>query len=138
MPVTFDTDTIQLINLFENVTKAHVKDCFVNDDNIVYFIVKGSVGKAVGKNGASIKSTERMIRKGVRVVQFSENLETYAKNLIPQATKIATRNENGKIFLDVWIDRNTKPIIIGRDGKNLKVLKELLQRSHDVFDVVIR
>ncbi|MBI2545328.1 MAG: NusA-like transcription termination signal-binding factor [Candidatus Aenigmarchaeota archaeon] len=138
MPVTFDTDTIQLINLFENVTKAHVKDCFVNDDNIVYFIVKGSVGKAVGKNGASIKSTERMIRKGVRVVQFSENLETYAKNLIPQATKIATRNENGKIFLDVWIDRNTKPIIIGRDGKNLKVLKELLQRSHDVFDVIIR
>ena len=41
MRLTFDTDTIRLITLFENITHAPVKDCLVDKDaNTIYFIVE--------------------------------------------------------------------------------------------------
>ncbi len=138
MPVTFDTETIQLITLFENITHTQVKDCLTDGNKTVYFVVQGNIGKAVGKNGVSVKNTERLIRRDVRIVEFSDDLERFVKNLIPQTNSIKMTNENNRIILEIWIDRNSKPIVIGRDGKNLKVYKELLQRSHDISDVIIR
>lgn len=138
MPVTFDTETIQLINLFENLNKVHVKDCLIDGDNTVYFVVQGDVSRAIGKNGTGIRNTERLIRRYVKVVSFSDDLERFVKNLIPQAHSVNIKTEGDKIFIEVGTDKNSKAIVIGRDGKNLKVYKELLQRSYHVSDVTVR
>lgn len=138
MPVTFDTETIQLITLFENINKVHVKDCFFDGNNTVYFVVQGDVGKVIGKNGIGVRNTERLIRKDVKIVGFSEDLEKFVRNLIPQTNSVNIKNVNNKILIEIRIDKNSKPIVIGRDRKNLKVYKELLQRNHNVSDVIIR
>ncbi|MBI1978455.1 MAG: NusA-like transcription termination signal-binding factor [Candidatus Aenigmarchaeota archaeon] len=140
MPVTLDTETIRLITLFENVTGTGVKDCLVDSqNNTAYFVIEeGWLGKAIGKNGSIVKRTEGLIKKGVKIFEFSGDLERFVRNLIPQATATKFRNEDGKIVVDVWVGKSDKAIVIGRDGKNLKVFKELLQRSHNVNEVVVR
>ncbi len=140
MSVTLDTETIRLITLFENLTGAGVRDCLVDDENrIVYFVIEeGDIGKAIGKNGVVVKKTESLIRKDIKVFEFSDDVETFARNLIPEINLVKLKTENGRSVIDVWVDKRNKAVIIGRDGKNLKVYKELLQRHHGISGVTVR
>lgn len=140
MPVTLDTETIRLITLFENLTGAGVRDCLVDNENgVVYFVIdEGEVGKAIGRNGSSVKNTENLIKKDIKIFEFSENIEKFTRNLIPQITSLKLKTEGGRNAVEVRVDKRDKPIVIGRDGKNLKVYKELLHRNHDISEITVR
>ena len=140
MPVTLDTETIRLITLFENLTGAGVRDCLVDNENgVVYFVIaEGEAGRAIGKNGVSVKNTEKMIKKDIKVFEFSDDTERFVRNLIPQINSVKLRTENGRAVIDVWVDKKDKAVVIGRDGRNLKIYKELLQRNHDISELTVR
>ncbi|MBI2005455.1 MAG: NusA-like transcription termination signal-binding factor [Candidatus Aenigmarchaeota archaeon] len=140
MPVVLDTETIRLITLFENLTGAGVRDCIADTENgIVYFVIEeGKIGKAIGKNGSSIRNIENLIKKNVKVFEFSDNIEKFVKNLISQINSVKLKTENGMNVAEVWVSKKDKAIVIGRDGKNLKVYKELLHRNHAINELIIR
>lgn len=140
MQLTLDTDTIRLITLFENLTGAGVRDCLVDDDNgIVYFVIdEGQIGKAIGKNGSSVRNTENLIKKNIKVFEFSEDAERFVRNLIPSVNSFRLKVENGRNIVEIWVDKKNKASVIGRDGKNLKIYKELLQRNHDINEIMVR
>ena len=140
MPVTLDTETIRLITLFENLTGAGVRDCLIDNENgVVYLVIdEGEVGRAIGKNGSSVKNTEHLIKKNVKIFEFSENVEKFTRNLIPQITSLKLKIEDGRNVVEARVDKRDKPTVIGRDGKNLKIYKELLQRNHDIRGITIR
>jgi N utilization substance protein A len=140
MEAKFDTDTIRLINVFEHITGAPVKDCLLDDDGkTVYYIVdEGKVGIAIGKNGNSVKHAENMIKKNIKIFEFSTDVAAFAKNLIPQSNEVKVRTEGESTVVEIYVDRGHRPVIIGRDGRNIKLYKELLQRNHNVADVIIK
>jgi len=140
MTVKFDTETIRLINLFENISGAPVKDCLLDEENnTLYFIIDtGKVGIAIGKNGNSVKNAERAIGKSIKIYEFSDDVATFAKNLVPQCKEVKIRIQDGKTIVEIKVDTQDRAVVIGRDRKNLKVFKELLQRNHNVNDLVVR
>src|SRR3989344_4512398 len=128
MAMTFDTETIRLMALFENLTGAPVKDCII-DNGVVYFVVdEGKIGIAIGKNGSSVQHAEKKIGKTIKLFEYSKNVEQFIKNLIPKANDIKIRNEENKSIVEIRIEKGDRAMVIGRDGKNLKLLKELLER----------
>jgi len=139
MGLTFNTETIRLITLFENLTGVRVRDCLVDkESNTVYFVIEeGMVGMAIGKNGNIVKNAEKIMRKNIKIFEFSKDLKTFVKNLIPQANEIRIKNENNSITVEVKVDKKEKPIVIGREEKNLKILKQLFQRNHKVNNLVV-
>lgn len=138
MPVTFDTDTIRLINLFENITGAPVKDCLV-DENILYLVIgEGKVGIAIGKNGNSVKHAENIIGKTIKLFEYSSNLEKFVKNLIPQANEVKTDKKEGKLIVEIRVEKKDRALVIGRDSKNLKLFKEILHRNHKIDELIVR
>lgn len=140
MALTLDTETIRLITLFENITQAPVKDCLVDDcTNTVYFIIEeGKLGVAIGKNGNSVRHAERVIGKTIKLLEFSSDIVSFVKKVIPQATAIKVRSEDGKTTIEVHVDKQSRPIVIGRDGRNLKIHKELFKRNHKIDNLIIR
>ncbi|MCS7105798.1 MAG: NusA-like transcription termination signal-binding factor [Candidatus Aenigmarchaeota archaeon] len=140
MSLTFNTETIRLITLFENLTGARVKDCIVDKEtNTVYFLIEeGMVGMAIGKNGNVVKNAEKLIGKNIKIFEFSKDLKTFVKKLIPQANEIRIKNENSCVTVEVKVDKKEKPLVIGRDEKNLKILKKLFERNHKVSNLVVR
>lgn len=140
MDIKFDTDTIRLMIFFENMSGAPVKDCFVDQEsNTIYFIIdEGKVGIAIGKNGNSVRKAEEVIGKKIKLFEFSKDLTTFVKKLIPQAIEVNIKNDNDKVIVNVKIEKKNKAMIIGRDGRNLKIFKQILQRNHKVDDLVIR
>ena len=139
MSLTLNTESIGMITLFENLTGTMVKDCIIdNVTNTVYFVIEeGKVGIAIGKNGSCVKNVERLIKKNVKIFEFSGDLGSFIKNLIPQASDVRIKNGEG-IMVEVRVDKKDKAIVIGREGKNLKLFKELLKRNHGVTELVIR
>ncbi len=139
MTVTFDTETIRLITLFENITGAPVRDCLSDDKNIYFVIDEGKVGLAIGKNGNNVKHAESMINKSIKIFEFSNNAAEFTKNLIPSAAEIKIRNgADEQIVIEIKVDKGKRAVVIGREGKNLKLYKNLLQRSHGVTDLIVR
>ena len=137
MERTFDTDAIRLITVFENITGAPVKDCIVSDEAIYFLIEEGKVGIAIGKNGNNIKHAEKMIGKSIKVFEFSSDISKFLKNMIPQANMIKITN-GSEVVVEIKVDKTDRGLVIGRDGRNLKLFKEFLQRSHGINNLVVK
>ena len=140
MKRTFDTDTIRLMTLFENVTNAPVMDCIVDkDSNTICFVVgEGKIGLAIGRNGSSVRHVERITGKTVRLFEFSGDLDTFVKRLIPQANRVRVKCENNETVVEISVEKKNRAFVIGRDSRNLRMCKELLKRSHRVDELSVK
>jgi N utilization substance protein A len=140
MKLTFDTETIRMITLFENITHAPVKDCVIDKEtNTIYFLIdEGKIGIAIGKNGSSVKHAEKAIGKTIKLFESSKDLVTFVKKIIPQATSIKVKNADGRVTIEIRVDKKNRPIVIGRNGRNLKLYRELLKRNHRVDNLTVK
>ena len=130
----FDMETIGFINLFERITNVSVRDC-IFDENSVYFLVdEGYAGKAIGKNGKNMKILREKLKRQVKVFEYNENNEKFVNNLIPENNSLEIKNK--KIYITV--SAKDKGKIIGRNGENIKKIRELLRRNSDIQSLEIR
>ena len=129
----FDNDTIKIITMFENITGSEVRDCLLNEEMIYFLVNPGKAAMAIGKGGQMIKIAEKMLKKPIKVYEYSEDVHQFVKNLIPQAQKIKIENGN----VSVSVGNKERGIVIGRAGSKIKKLRELLVRNSDLKDLRI-
>lgn len=128
MTIKLQTQNIRDIGVFERVTTVHVKDC-IRDESCVYFMIEtGKSGLAIGKNGAVIKNVSRVLGKTVKIFEFAQDAETMVKNMIPTAKNV----EVGNGSVTVTIPNSDRSVVIGRGGRNIKVMKEFLSRHFKI------
>lgn len=138
MTVVFNTDTIRLLTLFENMVNVPVKDCFLNKDVIYFIVEEGKIGLAIGKNGTAIKRAERIIGKRIKVFEYSKNPVQFIKNLIPQSKEISIVNERDGVSVVVKVDRRDRGYVIGRGSEKLNIYKQILQRNHEIINIQVK
>ena len=102
---------------------------------MIFFVVsEGQYGLAVGKNGSKIKNAERVFKKTIKVFEYSPDLNRFVSNLIPEALEV-NLSEKG---VQVKIKPNDKPKVIGKGGKNIRIVTKFLQRLFDVENLKIK
>lgn len=140
MERTFDTKTIRLVAAFEDITKAPTKDCFVDSiTNTAYFIVdEGKIGLAIGRNGECVKHAEKVLKMNVKVYEFSSDLATFVKNIIPYVRNVNLKNNGNGTMVELNVERSHKAVVIGRDGKNIEFYRKIIMRNHGVSGVMVR
>ena len=79
--IKYDSDLMKLIALFESVSGAKVKDAIAND-KVTFVIEENDMGRAIGKNGMNIKKMEHMLKKRVKLVEFSSDVVQFIRNVI--------------------------------------------------------
>ncbi len=134
MKVILDTRNIQSISLFQNLTNSSVIDCLEENDMIFFVVSEGQYGLAVGKNGSKIKNAERVFKKTIKVFEYSPDLNKFVLNLIPEAQEISLSQK----AIQVKIKPNDKPKVIGKGGKNIKIVTKFLERLFDVQELKIK
>jgi NusA-like KH domain protein len=128
MTIKLETQNIRDIAVFERMTKVHVRDCILDESCVYFMIEKGKSGLAIGKNGSVIKSVSRVLGKTVKVFESAETAEEMAKNMIPNAKGV----ELVKDTVTVSIPNSERSVVIGRNGRNIKIMKEFLNRHFKV------
>ena len=134
LKVLLDQNSIETINLFQNLTRATVIDSISEEGELYFVIAEGQYGLAVGKGGAKIKNAEKVFKKSIKVLEYSEDLEKFVRNVIPEAQEI-TRHEK-QIF--VKIKPQDRPRVIGKNGKNIKIINKFLQRLFDIEELKLK
>ncbi|MBS3052119.1 MAG: NusA-like transcription termination signal-binding factor [Candidatus Aenigmarchaeota archaeon] len=138
MTITFTTETIRLLTLFENLTNVSVKDCFENHDTVYYIVEEGKIGLAIGKGGNSIKQVEKVLGKKVKVFEYSSNVPDFVKNLIPNVKEVKLLEEDGKDMIEIKVNKQDRGYVIGRGGEKIKIYKEILKRVHNISDLKVK
>ncbi|MBU0536307.1 MAG: NusA-like transcription termination signal-binding factor [Nanoarchaeota archaeon] len=137
--IKYDISLMKFMSLFENITHARVKDCFIDEklNSLVFIVQPGEIGKALGKNAVNIRILESKLNKKVRVIEFNpEKLEFIRNMVMPLRVNDVTEDEDGIITL-IGPDTKTKGLLIGRNAQNLRNLESNLRRYFDVKEIKV-
>jgi N utilization substance protein A len=98
------------------------------------------MGRAIGKQGTSIKKAAEDLGKKIEVVEFSNEAEEFIKNCFLPARVISvdiTENDEGEFIALVDVAEEDRGIAIGKGGKNIFKANKLAERQHDIVNVQI-
>ena len=133
---------MQYITILQGIVNVTIKDCIVDEeDNKVVFVVSGGqAGLAIGKRGMNINKLKEMIAKDVEIIEHSSDPAKFIRNcflpiIIREVTFLDRRN--GKAAT-VEVDNKDKGRAIGRSGKNINKVKNLVLRQFDIVDDMIK
>ncbi len=137
--VSFDTETLGYIRLFEERTGARVKDCFETEEKLVVLVHAGDVHRAVGPGGVLVDRLKGMLKKEIQVVEWADEPETLVRNIFfwysPKRVDFAPKGRGR--HATVTVEPAWKARAIGKAGKNLKVARAILLRHTDVVSVSV-
>ena len=132
-----DITLIGYINTFENLTRTQVKDCFINKNNQVVFVVKyGQGSKAVGKKAFNLKKIERLLNKKIKIIEFNENPEEFVKNVIYPLKSPEIKLLNEKDLTIKTDSTHLKALLLGRDKANLKELQDIMNKYFKINIII--
>lgn len=137
--VTFTEETLGYVTFFQGVTETRVLDCMADERRLVFVVQKGDLGKAIGKGGEHIAHLRRKMNKEIHVVEFSEDPAEFVANVFKshEVKKVELEDRNGVKHATVTVETTEKGRAIGREGRNLKMARDLIARHHDIQSVSV-
>ncbi len=133
MKVTLDQHTIQTISLFQNITGSSVVDS-ISDDEIYFIIAEGQFGMAIGKNGSKIKKAEKIFKKPIRIFEYAPSAEEFIRRIVPDVQEIKKSGEE----ISIKVKPADRSRVIGKGGKNIKIINQFLSRLYGVKEMKVK
>jgi transcription termination/antitermination protein NusA len=124
--IQYDLKTIGLINIFEKITRAKVKDCFNEGEFLTFVVQQGEARKAVGQNGENLKKLSRLMKTEIKIIQFNKDPEKFVLNIIFPLKPDTELKE--KILILKPKNPKEKGKIFGSQRANLKRIQKLLEK----------
>ncbi|MGB9635930.1 MAG: NusA-like transcription termination signal-binding factor [Thermoplasmata archaeon] len=137
--ISYDSDSLRYLSLFEHITHARVKDCIVLEDRLIFIIEKGEILKAVGKKGEHVMKLKEIVKKNIQIIEYNEDPLIFVKNVFyhygVESVEVEMR---GNIkHASVKVKPEMKGKAIGKEGRNLKVFRDIINRYFDIQSVSV-
>ena len=98
------------------------------------------MGLAIGKNGENIKKLHRVLGKRIEMVEGSDDLEEFVRNIFRPAKieSLSVDEESGKISVHVG-SKSDLGIAIGKSGCNVEKARLLVLRyfGNEIGDIIL-
>jgi transcription termination/antitermination protein NusA len=134
--ITFDTEVLKLMKLFDDITHSTLKDCFFDREKLVFLVELGELGKALGRNKQNVGKLEKLLNRKIKIVEFSPDRMTFIKNYITPL-KIEGISEEGDVVTVVGTDTKTKGLLIGIKAQNLRNLEKIVGKYFTVQEIKV-
>ena len=133
--IKYDNTLLKLMSFFETITKAKLKDCFVDQNDLLVFVVEpAQFGLAVGRQGANAKRIEAELKRKIKIVEFSDDLVAFVASLIQptKAKDIAFADSTVTITPE---SSESRGYLIGRAGRNLRNYESIIRRYFPIREL---
>ena len=128
--------------MFESLTGAIARDCYVDDENdrVIFVVKKGDMGLAIGKNGNNINRVKKSIGKHIEIVEYSDEVDEFVANALQPVfvKKVQVIVKESRKLAYVEVMSKDRGIAIGKNGRNIQKAKVLAQRHYGLEDVIIQ
>ena len=140
--IKLSSDQLGLISIFQNMSGATVRDCIVDEKGarLIFIVNNGQMGLAIGKKGATIQNIERVIKKPVEVVEWSDDPAEMVRNALdPRAIQEVRMTDklDGTKSMTVIVDPRRKGAVLGRGGKNAEKVRLIAKKYFNISNVQI-
>ncbi len=139
MNIRFNAQTLRYISIFEAVTGAEVKDCIEEDNLVVFVLYPRNIKRVLENKGEKIQAVRNLIRKNVMVVEYSQDVAKFTKNVFRRfkVKNVRVTNEDEGFKIVVYVDPAEKARAIGKDGRNLRLAREIIGRHFNLKNLVV-
>ncbi len=139
MNIRLNAQTLRYISIFEAATGAEVKDCIESDNLIVFVLYPKNIRKVLENKGEKLQTVRNLLRKNVMVIEYSPDVARFARNVFRRykVKNVRVTSDEGGFSIVVHVDPAEKARAIGKDGKNLKLAKEIIGRHFNLKNLVI-
>lgn len=134
MAVKLGIESIRTIALFEKITNVHARDCLITDDCVYFLVDPEKIGLAIGKNGAVVKDVRKILGRQVKLFGYYNKPEEMIKNMVPNIKNMSFND--GKMIIS--IPPQDKVAVIGKNGRNIKAIKEIMKRHFSINYLKLR
>lgn len=124
--IQYDAQTIGYINLFEKNTGAKVKDCFNEEEFLVFVVQPENLRKALENHGQKIQRLNIMFKRRIKIIEFNEDPKKFLLNLLYPVRPELELSDNSIIIKTR--DTKEKGHIFGREKTNLKRIQGILNK----------
>ena len=131
MDFVYDKEAIGCINLFENLAKIKVKDCYKSEKDMVFIVDSVYMSRSIGKNGSNVKKLSHLLRKSIRIIEFSSDVLKFISNIISPVDGKVYKESEGVVAIKLSNSKD-KGIVIGRDKKNITMMQAIVSRYFDI------
>lgn len=137
--ITLSNEDMQRIRIANSVTKIDIMDCVETDDKIVFVIHRGFLGMAIGKDAKNLEKLRALLKKNVRFVEFDQDEKQFIINLFKPFTvnNVIIEKIGQKTVAKVEVPQRDKSKIIGKNGRNVQLIRLLARRHSRIEDVQI-
>ena len=139
MNIRFNAQTLRYISIFEAATGAEVKDCIEKDNLVVFILYPKNIKKVLENKGEKIQTVRNLIHKNVMVVEYSPDVARFTRNVFRRykVKNVRVNGENDGFSIVVYVDPAEKARAIGKDGRNLKLAREIIGRHFNLKNLVV-
>ena len=129
----------QIDSLFQDVTRTTVVDCLDTADRIVFVVRTGDIARAIGKKGENVAKLRRLMNRDILVVEYAEEPATFIANVFRnyKVKKVDIEQRGDITHATVTVDASMKGKAIGREGKNLRIARDLISRHFPIQSVSV-
>jgi len=126
------------MSVFHRITNANLKDCFVDDNTALTFVVStGDLGRAIGKKGINISKLEKAFKKKIKIIEYNEDLKKFIKSLV-YPSKIDEIDYQENVITIQSSDSKSRGFLIGRAASNLRNYEKIVKRYfRDVEEIKV-
>ncbi len=137
--IVLTEDTLKYISLFEKTTKTNVVDCMETEEKLVFVVGKGQGNTAVGKEGENMKRLNKLTGRNIQVVESSDDPVQFVMNVfhIYEPQKVEIEQRGNITHATVTVNPKLKGRAIGKDGKNLKIARDIVNRHHEIQSISV-
>lgn len=132
--IVFDAQLLQTMSLFEKITRAKVRDCITSDSSLVFVVFPNELGRAIGAKAKNVHTLANLLKKKVRIVEYSEDCKSFIKNLLYPVLVKNIVIEKDTVTLTAP-DLKSRGVLIGRNAANLRATEAIVQRYFPIKEI---
>jgi N utilization substance protein A len=102
-------------------------------------VQKGHLGIAIGSKAKNLEKLRSLFKKSVKFVEFDEDKARFVSNLCKpyELTKVSLEGNNEAMVVRIEVNPRDKSKLIGKGGRNINMIRKMVQRHFPIKDVQI-
>ncbi len=138
--IMLSNEDMQYINMANKVTKTDILDCISTEDKIIFIVKKGQLGAAIGIQAKNLEKLRGLFKKTIKFVEHDSDKQRFIVNLFKpyKINSVTLEGDDNSSVAKVEVNVGDKSKIIGKDGRNIEIIRNLARRHHGIKDVQIK
>lgn len=138
--ISLSTDAMKYIRMATQLIHVDILDCLISEDKLVFVVRKGQLGAAIGKKAKNLGLLRNRFKKTIKFVEEEDDKARFIRNLCKpyDVVDVILSGSDEEPVAMVTVSPSDKSKLIGKNGRNIEMIRELAKRHHNFKDVQIK